>query len=315
MPERPNFTEDTVALAVEHYLSLLSFPLHRFSVELISRRKERWLGADARLIGNNIKSFKPFYMQFKRPLAYSHSSRSRIVSDRQRLGLEVYSRVLAFRLRQKGRNQREYQHNVLYRLRQRLRGLGLGDAAYVCPLFIDRRAYLLSMHWAGLRRWPYYWLRCWRGLPPWKISDIEISIAREVQGHNSLAPLITRIPGLDEHIVIPPHTQVQDANHSYSFSEDGTEICFHSPEALGEAGQRLSMWLAELSKGIVDPSPEVGYISAKSAGAVLWQVVSGFYGMEDFVVEEGDISSWFTWGSILEEKYSILQLAFVIWEQ
>ena len=244
-------------------------------------------------------------------MSHSHNSRSRIVRDRQRLGLEVYSRVLAFRLRRKGRNQREYQHNVLYRLRRNLRQLGLGDAAYVCPLFIDRRAYLLSMHWAGLRRWPYYWLRCWWGVPPWEIREILIE---EVQRHNSLAPLITRIPGLDEHIVIPPHTRVQDAKHAYSFTEDGTEICFHSPEALVEAGQRLSMWLAQLSTGIVDPSSEFGYISAESAGAVLREVVSGLSGVEDFVVEEGNVSDWFTWGSILEEKYRILQFAFVIWE-
>ena len=44
-----NYTEDVVGFALESFLTLLSFPRQRFSIEPFSRGKERWLGADARL--------------------------------------------------------------------------------------------------------------------------------------------------------------------------------------------------------------------------------------------------------------------------
>lgn len=47
----PNYTEDTVGFALESFLSLLSFPRRKFSIEPFSRGRERWLGADAHLEG------------------------------------------------------------------------------------------------------------------------------------------------------------------------------------------------------------------------------------------------------------------------
>jgi hypothetical protein len=64
-----DYTEDVVGFALESFLTLLSFPRHRFSIEPFSRAKERWLGADARLFSHRITGFRPFYMQFKRPSA------------------------------------------------------------------------------------------------------------------------------------------------------------------------------------------------------------------------------------------------------
>lgn len=46
-----NYTEDVVGFALESFITLLTFPRQRFSVEPFSRGKERWLGADARLHG------------------------------------------------------------------------------------------------------------------------------------------------------------------------------------------------------------------------------------------------------------------------
>ena len=84
----PNYTEDTVGFALESFLSLLSFPRRKFSIEPFSRGNERWLGADARLEGR-VKSFKPFYMQFKRPFAYPDHSKAKIVKDRLALKLDA----------------------------------------------------------------------------------------------------------------------------------------------------------------------------------------------------------------------------------
>src|SRR3546814_10714838 len=85
-------------------------------------------------------------MQFKRPAAYPDFSTSKIVTDRRKAGLTSTPHALYFPLRQKRETHQDFQHNVLLRLRQRLLNHGLGDAVYVCPLFLDRSAYRLNMH-------------------------------------------------------------------------------------------------------------------------------------------------------------------------
>src|SRR3989338_7440049 len=117
--ENANFTEDTVALAIESFLSVLGFPRLHFSIELFSRAKERWLGADGRL-HREIKGFRPFYMQFKRPSAYPDGSISKIISQRRASSLSVAPRSLFFKLQDKQKNHHDYQHNVLFKLRRRL---------------------------------------------------------------------------------------------------------------------------------------------------------------------------------------------------
>ena len=151
-----NFTEDTVGLALESFLSILSFPRQRFSIEPFSRGRERWLGADARM-RSAIRGFRPFYMQFKRPAAYPDSSTAKIVRERKGFGLGVSPASLFFGLREKQPSHFDYQHNILYRLRKRLQARNIGDAAYVCPLFLERSAYRTHMHWAALRRWTHFW--------------------------------------------------------------------------------------------------------------------------------------------------------------
>ena len=85
-----NFTEDAVAMAIDSFLSIASFPNLRYSVEPFSRSKERWLGADARVL-DQITGIKPFYMQFKRPYAYPSSSKSRIILDRKNMEFPRFS--------------------------------------------------------------------------------------------------------------------------------------------------------------------------------------------------------------------------------
>lgn len=51
-----DYTEDIVGFAIESFLSLISFPFYRFSIEPFSRRDEPNYGADARLLGR-IKGF------------------------------------------------------------------------------------------------------------------------------------------------------------------------------------------------------------------------------------------------------------------
>lgn len=245
-----DFTEDTVGIALESFLTFLSFPRNKFSIESFSRKHERWLGADARLNGK-IKSFKPFYMQFKRPSAYPDTSTAKIIGDRKSLGLPVTPRTLYFGLREKQPSHRDYQHNILLRLRERLVKKGLGDAAYICPLFLDRSAYRFHLHIAGLRMWPLFW----RGIP-WDLEDILIEGVGGPVNFNA-------IPVLQEHVSIPPHVKVTSAKHSYSFSEQGTDLCFHSPTALPEGTTSLATFLGGLV-GRLDSNE--GFISNESSG-------------------------------------------------
>ena len=59
-----NYVEDVVAIEIASFLAKVSFPQLRFSIEPMSRARERWLGADARLT-DSMRGFLPFYMQFK----------------------------------------------------------------------------------------------------------------------------------------------------------------------------------------------------------------------------------------------------------
>ena len=243
-----DFTEDTVGFALESFLALLSFPRLAFSIEPFSRTRERWLGADARLSGH-IASFKPFYMQFKRPSAYPDTSKAKIVVDRKSLSLQVAPHSLYFGLREKQPTHWDYQHNILFRLRERLVKNNLGDAAYVCPLFQDRSAYRFHVHLAGLRGWLRF-----RRDSPWKLRDMLINGATGSVNFNA-------IPVLRAHISIPPHIRVVSAKHSYSFTESGTDLCFHSPTALPEGAVTFADFLNHVIgrlglRGRLHPDPD-----------------------------------------------------------
>ncbi|EPG3432136.1 hypothetical protein N0807_27220 [Pseudomonas aeruginosa] len=300
-----DFTEDTVGFALESFLSMLSFPRMKFSIEPFSRGRERWLGADARLNGH-IAGFKPFYMQFKRPSAYPDTSTAKIITDRKTLKLPVVPRTLYFDLREKRPTHKDYQHNILYRLRQRLMTRRIGDAAYVCPLFLDRSAYRFHVHMAGLRRWPRFWHN-----HPWELEDILIHSSRGAVNFNA-------IPVMQEHVSIPPHAVVTNAKHSYSFTERGTDLCFHSPLSLPEGSRSLAYFLT----GVVgNPQSDEGFISPERAQEMLRELFSGAEGEDrgsllpdDFPQNAEDgIASWLHWGDYLKTEHQIEQFALVRW--
>lgn len=300
-----DFTEDTVGFALESFLSVLSFPRLNFSIEPFSRGRERWLGADARLDGH-MAGFKPFYMQFKRPSAYPDTSSAKVITDRKALKLPVSPRTLYFDLREKRSTHKDYQHNILYRLRQRLVRRKVGDATYVCPLFLDRSAYRFHVHMAGLRRWPLFWR-----ISPWELKDILI--------HNSSGTVnFNAIPVMQEHASIPPHDTVTSAKHSYSFTERGTDFCFHSPLSLPEGNRSLADFLTDV---VGSPQSDEGFISPERAQGMLRELFSGVAGEDgsdllpdDFPRNaENGIASWLHWGDYLKTEHQIEQFALVRW--
>jgi hypothetical protein len=300
-----DFTEDTVGFALESFLSLLSFPRLKYSIEPFSRGRERWLGADARLNGH-LAGFKPFYMQFKRPSAYPDTSAAKVITDRKALKLPVAPRTLYFDLREKRPTHKYYQHNILYRLRQRLLRWKVGDATYVCPVFLDRSAYRFHVHLAGLRRWPHFWR-----MDPWELEDILIHGSSGTVNFNA-------IPVMQEHVSIPPHDTVTSAKHSYSFTERGTDLCFHSPLWLPEG----NLSLADFLKGVVgNTQSDEGFISPDRAQGMLREFFSGAAGEDrsallpdDFPQNTEDgIASWLHWGDYLKTEHQIEQFALVRW--
>lgn len=301
-----DFTEDTVGFALESFLSLLSFPHFRFSIEPFSRSRERWLGADARLNGR-VSGFKPFYMQFKRPSAYPDTSNAKVVVDRIALGLQVAPRSLYFSLREKQPNHNDYQHNILLRLRQRLINREIGDAAYVCPLFLDRSAYRFHLYLAGLRRWTRFGRN-----EPWESEQLLI---RSSDGSFNF----DAIPVLREHVSIPPHDKVVSAKHSYSFTEQGSNLCFHSPLSLPDGNRSLSHFLTSVVGSL---KSDEDFITSDSARGLLREIFSGWDGADrgpllpdNFPINTEDwLASWLHWGDYLKTEHQIQQFALVRWE-
>ena len=300
-----DYTEDTVGFALESFLTLLSFPRRRFSIEPFSRAKERWLGADARLDGR-VRGFRPFYMQFKRPSAYPDHSTARIIKERKALGLASSPRSLYFPLREKQPSHRSYQHNVLFRLRERLMRRGIGDAAYVCPLFLDRSAYRFHVHVAGLSHWPRFWRH-----DPWEFEEVFLN-------HGGSGIRFDRIPVLAEHVSIPPHVAVTSAKHSYSFTETGMDLCFHSPLSLPEGANSLASFLTKISKGFLDGGEK---IQLETANQELQALIGVTEDVEAAASRssptDGDdpIANWLDWGDLLRREFSIDQFALVSWEE
>ncbi len=300
-----DYTEDTVGFAIESFLTLISFPFHRFSVEPFSKTKERNLGADARLRGR-VRGFRPFYMQFKRPSAYPDYSSSRIIVDRKKLNLVASPRSLYFPLREKQPSHSDYQQNVLLRLRNHLVGRNLGDAAYVCPLFLDRSAYRFHLHLAGLSYWP----RLWR-FHPWEFEDVLIDT-------NGRTIRFDRIPVLAEHVTIPPHQKIISAKHSYSFTETGTQVCFHSPQVVPEGSVSLAIFLKRLSQNFLDGGEK---ITSETSNQELQSLIGTM--TEEGVPAElqgipGDgnpIENWLLLGQFLKQEYDIEQFALMMWHE
>lgn len=301
-----NFTEDVVGFALDSYLTLLSFPQFRFSIEPFSRGQERDIGADA-VLTDRVQSFKPLYMQFKRPSAYPDMSSSKIIKDRKRLKLQVSPRVLHFRLRDKQPSHADYQHNMLYQLRQNLMAQNAGDAIYICPLFLDRSAYRFHVHFSGLARW----LRPWN-LNPWELEHILVN-------HRNGSINFDQIPVFHEHISIPPHATVKNAKHSYSFTERGTDLCFHSPLSLPAGASTLAK---VFKRQIGDLESEQDYIPVSDATNKLFDLFSTGAGDNQLPLLPKEITrdmkgleAWMGWGAHLKSQFDIEQFALIRWKE
>jgi len=296
-----DYIEDHVALAIQSMISAMSFPFRRFSIELFSKSHERNSGADARLHGA-IRNIRPFHMQFKRPSAYPAKSRSHIITDRIKLGAGCSPHAFFFDLRKKKDTHHDFQHNVLYGIRKDLLAADAGDAAYVCPLYLDLATYQSAAHRSGSHLWPALWRR-----HPWRLKDTTIS-------SSSGQVKFERIPFLADHITIPPHTLVTTANHRYSFTPLGDEICFHEPTRLPEGPQTLGKFLNGIGNRFLRDG---GRLTPENSMSLLNQLERTVYGDGEILerLEDQPIARWMDFGFRLQRDFRIAQYAFVEWNQ
>lgn len=88
---------------------------------------------------------------------------------------------------------------------------------------------------------PDRWLGIWRH-HPWELEDVLIEDGeRRMRCH--------RLPVFAEHITVPPHVAVTTPSHEYSCTERGTDLCFHSPEALPDGSTNLATCLGKFRLG------------------------------------------------------------------
>lgn len=300
-----NYTEELVMALVTTQLTIMSFPVFNVQIVPFSSNFENLFGADAKIPGS--ARIAPFYMQFKRPTRSTPTGT--ISRDRAALGLGCTSGSLHFNLRKKANPSADVdklQHNVLYRMRERLLKRGIGDAAYVCSLFLSSKEYVAHTHLHGLSGWPFYWLK-----GPYSNKDVVI--------HGTPVSFFD-IPWLEGHVSIPPHDTVASASHSYSFDPAGGEVCFHSPRLLDRERRPLPGWIADLAASTqFDRAPAVN--RSDELLAELRDVVGlgaeprGGRDREGLAEEPGRdrdyIREWIAFGDQLEEHFGISQFAFI----
>jgi hypothetical protein len=116
---------------------------------------------------------------------------------------------------------------------------------------------------------------------------------------------------------VPPHVVVTTASHKYSFTENGTDLCFHSPEALPDGSMNLATFLGKVSAGFLDGGEK---LSPDASDQMLGELIAGVYGDQESAAPtfhtdgEDPIGRWFSWGDHLRGEYEIEQFALVRWD-
>jgi hypothetical protein len=123
----------------------------------------------------------------------------------------------------------------------------------------------------------------------------------------------SKIPTLREHISIPPHALVSDAKHRYSFTEYGTEICFHSPKAIEDGSRPLNKWLEPMYRNFKEKEGVISQDVAAKRLVILIEAV-GLKRLDELSSQHG-IRGWLLLGDYLKREYQIEQYAFIRWHE
>jgi hypothetical protein len=194
---------------------------------------EELTGADAQF-----DSVFPLYLQFKKsnglqPIskvpASNRLNRSKLEDIRifrDNLGLDD-DPTLYFELRRKANNAVDFQHNILLEYAN----TGYSQAFYIAPLTLNKQIYSDLLFDSATR---------FRSSP---FSYDYIAIHQR-----NWVSYLGFVPFLKENISIIPHERVSTHEHYYSFSQNGTDIAWHSPTFLKKTPSRLSDELKKILK-------------------------------------------------------------------
>jgi len=229
-------------------------------------------------------------------MAYPDFSSAKYLEERRNLNLSNSPIALYFELRNKDKNHSDFQHNILFDLRNRLQRKGVGDAIYTAPLFLNRSAYLLSVHLRSMlswRPWPMYRHQ------PFPVGHFDlVTKAGNISFQNC--------PVLKDHISIPPHQKVSSHKHRYSYLESGKETCFHSPETM-KSTSNLGQFIYDFFN-FRDGQPNAELINIEQSIEFLNELKSHFF--EHSLSEderEPILDKWLEFGDRLKRIYNIEQ--------
>jgi hypothetical protein len=221
----------------------------------------RLLDIDEQIYGADKKfdSVIPIYMQFKKSTGLlspqihpvsKRKGRSRLEEIREWREAQGFDEIrsLCFKIHEKAKTAIDYQHNVLFSYENPPSTRGI----YVAPLSLDSEAYFEQLTTSARELiWPFY-------------HRFDFDVVDE-----KALVYFYEVPFLRAHVSIPPHKQVKDANHYYSFSETATNVSWHSPLLVDEGPSRLSDYLRGVIRGIL-----TGHDDEVSLDATAKRVVS-----------------------------------------
>nr|WP_315847578.1 hypothetical protein [uncultured Rhodoferax sp.] len=134
--------------------------------------------------------------------------------------------TLFFRLHRKAATAADFQHNILLTYERP----EWSRAIYVAPLTTDKEKYeqLLFDSTSRYLDFPFYY---------------EL---RKTIHHGRWKSIIGATPYLRAHVCIAPHESVATHEHYFAYSENGTDISWHSPSVISQGPSRLSDFYSEV---------------------------------------------------------------------
>jgi len=245
----------------------------------------------------------PIYMQFK----VSHGLtmlRGNIVSNtfsfifklkgaqrirafRSREGL-FDNPTLYFKLRAKAKTAVDFQHNILMKLANR----GNSHAFYVAPLTLEKRSYEELMFNSSSRFLDY----------PFQFPIITAIHQERWISYFGFVPI------LRGNISITPHEMVSTDQHYYSFSPNGTDIAWHSPQIIGNGIYRLSDRMNVIFSQAFNYGPNSWVKLDDYLPPLLKDDAFNFFKPDN---ESSEIENLSNFGRALYNKYEIRQFLFL----
>lgn len=199
---------------------------------------EQLTGADKRFYNQGFA----YFIQFKRSEGLEPLDRISASTRRNRSPLEDIREFrnqyeleddpsLYFELRSMSPQASDFQHNILLSYANNL----YSQAFYVAPLHLDKNVYYNCL-FDSANRFRF---------TPFETRNYRLFRKNWVSHFGN-------IPFLKEHVSIIPHERVTTHKHYYSYSINGCDIAWHSPDLLSKGPSRLSDVLGNSITEIID---------------------------------------------------------------